>query len=290
MKQYHNLLKDILDNGQDKNDRTGVGTRSIHGTMLKFDLAYGFPAVTTKKLAWKSVVSELLWFLEGSWDERRLAEIHYGKDRTELRGKKTIWTDNADNQGKALGYSNDEETKVLGPIYGAQWRNWNGNDLLSGEVEIDQIETILNQLRNTPESRRIILSSWNVPDIDHMALPPCHVMAQFLVHNGKLDCIMYQRSVDTFLGLPFNIASYALLTHILAKKTGLNVGVFTWMGGDTHIYNNHFEQVKAQLARSHFALPQLGDFEDKPFEKYTVEDFKLEGYTHHETISAPMAV
>lgn len=297
MKQYHKLLEDILENGVDVNDRTGVGARSIFGYQMRFDLAAGFPAVTTKKLAWKSVVSELLWFLEGSTDERRLAELTYGKHRVDLVGKSTIWTANADAQGKALGYLNNEYTKELGPVYGAQWRNFNGFSVYKGT---DQITTILHQLRTNPDSRRIILSAWNPNQLHEMALPPCHAFAQFRVYNGRLSCQMYQRSGDAGLGIPFNIASYSLLTHILAREVGLEVGDFVHTIGDAHVYHNHIDQVKEQLARVEFSLPTLeiaddfniSDIIDRNFvfPLNSVDKFKLLNYTSHPNIKMEMAV
>lgn len=286
MRQYLDALKHILENGEDVSDRTGVGTRSVFGYQMRFNLQDGFPAVTTKKLAWKAVVGELLWFLEGSEDERRLAEITFGMDREDLIGKNTIWTANADNQGKKLGYENTSTVKYLGPVYGRQWRNFN-------DQECDQIQTVINQLKNDPDSRRIILSAWNPVQLDQMALPPCHTLAQFRVMNGKLSCQMYQRSADMFLGVPFNIASYALLTHMLAKITGLQVGEFIWAGGDCHIYSNHFEQVKEQLSRDPQTLPLLNmpDFEDLESLLCTFpEMYKLENYKPMDSIPAPMAV
>ena len=251
----------------------------------RYNLRLGFPAVTTKKLAWKSVVGELLWFLEGSSDERRLAEITFGKPREELIGKKTIWTANADKQGKDLGYPNTDLVKELGPVYGVQWRNWNG--------DFDQIESIIHQLKNSPESRRIILSAWNVGQIDAMALPPCHTLAQFRVMNGKLSCQLYQRSADMFLGVPFNVASYALLTHILAKLTNLEVGDFIHTIGDAHIYNTHMDQVKILLEREALDSPELVLPEFETLDELlalSVDDFTLSGYNHLPVIKADMAV
>lgn len=284
MRQYLEALQDILDNGEDVSDRTGVGTRSVFGYQMRFNLQQGFPAVTTKKLAWRSVVGELLWFLEGSTDERRLAEITHGKPRSELTDKKTIWTANADVQGVALGYRNDDEHKFLGPVYGSQWRNFNG---------FDQIEIIIDQIKNNPDSRRIILSAWNVSEIPDMALPPCHTMAQFRVMNGKLSCQLYQRSADMFLGVPFNIASYSLLTHVLAHICELQVGDFVHTIGDAHIYSNHMDQVKQQLAREPHALPQLAlpvfcDLET--LLRCKTSDFALCNYDPMPSIKAPMAV
>ena len=215
MKAYLDLLKYIIENGDEKKDRTNTGTISSFGHQLEFNLEHGFPAVTTKSLAWKGVVSELLWFLEGSDDERRLAEIRFNKDRSELKDLdkfSTIWTDNADNQGKELGYTNSETEKILGPVYGVQWRNWSGKD---------QIRDLLRNLKENPDSRRHILSAWNVSEIDKMALPPCHVMSQFYISNKSISCHMYQRSADMFLGVPFNIASYALLLCIFGEILNL---------------------------------------------------------------------
>jgi thymidylate synthase len=299
MKQYHKLLEDILERGEDVNDRTGVGTRSIFGYQMRFDLSAGFPAVTTKKLAWKSVVGELLWFLEGSTDERRLAELTYAKDRTELFGKSTIWTANADAQGKDLGYINNEFQKELGPVYGYQWRNFGGISWArDGANGFDQIEWLLNEIRTNPDSRRLILSAWSADQISLMALPPCHAFAQFRVYNGRLSCQMYQRSADAFLGVPFNIASYALLTHIIARECDLEVGDFVHTIGDAHIYHNHFDQVKEQLGREEYPLPSLriendfilSDGLSHGFDLDTVNMFVLTNYQHHGIIKAQMAV
>ena len=298
MKQYHKLLEDILEHGEDVDDRTGVGTRSIFGYQMRFDLSAGFPAVTTKKLAWRAVVGELLWFLEGSTDERRLAELTFGKHRADLVGKHTIWTANADKQGKDLGYINNEFTKELGPVYGAQWRKFNG--LSNGDYGEDQIAEIINQLKYHDSSRRIILSAWNPNQLREMALPPCHAFAQFRVYNNKLSCQMYQRSGDAFLGIPFNIASYALLTHIFAHECGFEVGDFIHTIGDAHIYSNHFDQVKEQLSREEFPLPTLEIAEDftlsdlfagnYTFPLNSVDKFQLLGYNSHSSIKAEMAV
>ena len=284
MKQYHDALKYILENGKDRNDRTGVGTRGVFGYQMRFNLRENFPAVTTKKLAWKSVVSELLWFLEGGTDERRLAEILYNETRENITDKTTIWTANADKQGKELGYTNTNTIKALGPVYGKQWRNFGG---------VDQIAKIIDEINTNADSRRIILSAWNAPEISEMALPPCHTLAQFRVINGKLSCQMYQRSADMFLGVPFNIASYSLLTHMIAQITGLEVGEFVWTGGDCHIYNNHVKQVEEQIKRRPRKLPQLempafGSL-DRILET-TVNDYKLLNYNPMDSIKAPMAV
>ena len=286
MKQYLDALQYILDNGEDVSDRTGVGTRTVFGYQMRFDLRKEFPAVTTKKLAWRAVVGELLWFLEGSTDERRLAEITFEADRTEIWEKKTIWTANADAQGVALGYRNDDLYKELGPVYGSQWRDFNGEGF-------DQIHNIIRQLTTEPDSRRIILSAWNPNQLEEMALPPCHTLSQFKVINGKLSCQMYQRSADMFLGVPFNIASYSLLTHMLAQICGLEVGEFVWTGGDCHIYQNHFEQVKQQLERTPMQGPtlEMPKFENIAELLETVpSDYKLIGYNPMDSIKAPMAV
>jgi thymidylate synthase len=284
MKTYLNALGHILANGKLKGDRTGTGTMGVFGYQMHFDLEKGFPAVTTKTLAWKSVVSELLWLLEGSTDERRLAEIRYGLPREELIGKTTIWTANADAQGVALGYENTDTVKELGPVYGKQWRDCNG---------VDQIAEIIAQIKADPDSRRIILDSWNVNEIDKMSLPPCHTLAQFYVAEGKLSCQLYQRSADMFLGVPFNIASYSLLTHILASITGLKVGEFVWTGGDCHIYNNHLPQVLQQMSRKPAKSPVLVIPEFASLEEVlnsSIEDYALENYAPLPTIKAEMAV
>ena len=288
MKSYLNLLSYILENGEKREDRTNVGTISSFGHQLKFDLRDGFPAVTTKKLAWKGVVSELIWFLEGSDDERRLAEIRYNKNRdelTDINKYPTIWTDNADNQGKNLGYENSSLVKKLGPVYGVQWRNWDGKD---------QIEELLGSLRNNPTSRRHILSAWNVAMIDKMALPPCHLLAQFYISSDQsLDCHMYQRSADMFLGVPFNIASYALLLSILGNILDLKPKYFVHSFGDAHIYSNSIEQVKEQLSREPLPLPKLKMPNISSIDEIkdlSIEDFKLEGYEHHPPIKAKMAI
>ena len=292
MKTYLKALADVLSSGEEKTDRTGTGTKSIFGYQMRFDLTKGFPAVTTKKLAWKSVVGELLWFLEGSMNERRLAEITYGKDRSELTEKRTIWTDNAENQGKALGYSDG----MLGPVYGFQWRNF-GGEIYNSAPHLkgtDQIEWLINEIKTNPDSRRLILSAWNPNQIDKMALPPCHTLAQFYVSNGKLSCQMYQRSADLFLGVPFNIASYSLLTHIIAKITNLDVQDFVLTVGDAHIYTTHYEAVNTQLQRTPQELPTLNIIKDfSSLEEVLgldVSDFQLDNYNPLSAIKAEMAI
>ena len=299
MKQYKELLQDILDNGELKDDRTGVGTYSVFGRNLRFDLRRGFPAVTTKKLAWKACVGELLWFIEGSSDERRLAELTHGTSE----GKVTIWTPNA------LAPYWKPKAKFegdLGRVYGVQWRHWNkdtvekdmgpahkgGTRLAVDRTEVDQLSNLIEGLKTDPNGRRHILSAWNVSELDQMALPPCHVMSQFYVNKNKeLSCHMYQRSVDVFLGLPFNIASYALLTHLIAQVCDLKVGELIISTGDTHIYKDHIEQVKEQLTREPFALPQLKLNSDiKDINDFKMEDIELINYQSHGTIKANMAV
>jgi len=288
LKQYLDALEYILEHGKDRGDRTGVGTRGVFGYQMRFDLRNEFPAVTTKKLAWKSVVAELLWFLEGSSDERRLAEIQYEKPREELVDKTTIWTANADNQGAALGYINNDTTKDLGPVYGHQWRTW---DAQLGYV--DQIAQVLEGLKRDPDSRRHIVSAWNADRVPVMALPPCHTMFQFYVQDGELSCQLYQRSADMFLGVPFNIASYSLLVHMFAQLLELKVGDFVWTGGDCHIYQNHFEQVKEQLTREPrkgptLLMPEFTTLDELLATKTSA--YTLLDYTPMDSIKAPMAV
>ena len=293
MKQYHDALQYILDNGEVCSDRTGVGTRSVFGYQMRFDLREGFPAVTTKRLAWKAVVGELLWFLEGSTDERRLAEITYEKHRVDLVGKNTIWTANADAQGKSLGYYNDDFTKELGPVYGAQWRRFNYyNDPIAGE---DQIQWLVDEIKQNPDSRRLIMSAWNPLQLAEMALPPCHVLAQFRVINGKLSCQLYQRSADMFLGVPFNIASYALLTHMIAKICSLEVAYLVHTIGDAHIYSTHENVVREQLKRTPqklptLKMPNLTSLDVHAIRELRTSDFELLDYEPMDSLKAPMAV
>lgn len=285
MKQYHNLLKDILDNGELKDDRTGVGTYSVFGRSLRFNLHNGFPAITTKKLAWKAVVGELLWFLEGSGDERRLAEITHGsKD-----GTITIWTPNA------LAPYWKPKAKFegdLGRVYGVQWRSWQKPFYGENGYYIDQLKILIDGLKKDPNSRRHILTAWNPGELDQMALPPCHVMCQFYVSKfNELSCHMYQRSVDVYLGLPFNIASYALFTHMIAQVCDMKVAELIISTGDTHIYKNHVEQVKEQLSRTEYPLPTLCLNTDiKDIDKFTMNDIQLINYQSHGPLKAPMAV
>jgi len=264
MRQYHDLMKEVLAKGTPKSDRTGTGTLSVFGHQMRFNLADGFPMVTTKKLHLKSIIYELLWFLKGSTDNNWLKE----------RGV-SIWNEWAAPDGD------------LGPIYGYQWRSWpapNGQ-------HIDQISEVLETIQKNPDSRRIIVSAWNVADIPKMALAPCHAFFQFYVADGKLSCQLYQRSADIFLGVPFNIASYALLTHMVAQQCNLEVGDFIWTGGDCHLYSNHLEQVELQLSRGFFPLPKLNILRkpDSLFD-YEFEDFEIVGYESHPHIKAPVAV
>ena len=264
MQQYLDLMRHVRDNGARKDDRTGTGTLSVFGYQMRFDLARGFPMVTTKKLHTRSIIHELLWFLNGDTNIGYLNE-----------NKVRIWDEWADENGD------------LGPVYGAQWRSWPAAD----GRHIDQLADVLETLRNNPDSRRIIISAWNVGELDKMALMPCHALFQFYVADGKLSCQLYQRSADIFLGVPFNIASYALLTHMVAQQTGLKVGDFIWTGGDCHLYSNHLEQVEEQLARELLPLPRLS-IQRKPdsITDYKFDDFEIVGYEFHPHIAAPVAV
>lgn len=274
---YLELLEDILENGETREDRTGVGTISVFGRQLHFDLEKGFPAVTTKKLAWKACKSELIWFLEGSGDERRLAKILHG---TKDPSNSTIWTGNAT---APYWLPKAKFEGDLGRVYGVQWRDWGG---------VDQIKKLIDGIKQDPYSRRHIVSAWNVDELDNMALPPCHVMSQFSVsNNGRLSCHMYQRSVDVFLGLPFNIASYALLTHMIAQVCGLRVGELVISTGDTHIYLNHREQVEEQLTRRPYPAPTLWLNPDiTEINGFGMDDIQLTDYESHASIKAEMAV
>jgi thymidylate synthase len=264
MQQYLDLVQHILEKGTDKSDRTGTGTRSVFGYQMRFDLSEGFPLVTTKKLHLKSIIHELLWFLKGE------TNISYLKEN----GVR-IWDEWADENGD------------LGPVYGKQWRSWRGTD---GKVH-DQIADLINQIRSNPDSRRLIVSAWNVGELSEMALMPCHTLFQFYVANGKLSCQLYQRSADVFLGVPFNIASYALLTLMIAQVCELVPGDFVHSFGDVHLYNNHFEQAKLQLTRKPFPLPVMKINPDiKDIFGFRFQDFTLEGYQSHEAIKASVAV
>jgi thymidylate synthase len=289
-KVYLDALKNILDNGDDRPDRTGIGTKSIFGLQMRFDLTEGFPAVTTKKLAWKAVVSELLWFIEGSGDERRLAEILHGTRDT---SKRTIWTDNV-TADYWINRRHQRNAADLGRVYGVQWRRWRKPLIRINKVVLqnhDQLLELIAGLKDDPYSRRHIITAWNPGELDLMALPPCHMMAQFYVNNGKLSCQMYQRSADMFLGIPFNIASYALFTHLLAQVCNLEVGDLIISIGDAHIYNNHVDQVKEQLKRKPLPLPTLQLNPDVGvITEFEMEDIELVGYESHDAIKAPMAV
>lgn len=264
MKQYLDLMRHVRDHGVRKDDRTGTGTLSVFGHQMRFDLGAGFPAVTTKKLHFRSIIHELLWFLQGDTNIRYLKE-----------NQVTIWDEWADADGD------------LGPVYGHQWRSWPTPD----GGHIDQMARVVEQLKSNPDSRRIIVSAWNVADLERMALQPCHAFFQFHVAAGRLSCQLYQRSADIFLGVPFNIASYALLTHMLAQQCDLEVGDFIWTGGDCHLYVNHLEQVETQLSREPLPLPRLVIARRPPsIFDYRFEDFEITGYQSHAAIKAPVAV
>lgn len=279
--QYISLVSDILENGDDRVDRTGVGTRALFGRNLDIDLTKGYPAVTTKKLAFKGVVSELFWFAEGTGDERRLAEILHG---TRDESKKTIWTDNAnaDYWKRKAKFKGD-----LGRVYGVQWRHWKKPD----GTEVDQLAELIHKLKTNPTDRRMIISAWNPGELDQMALPPCHMLAQFFVEKGRLSCQMYQRSVDTMLGLPFNIASYALLTHMLAQVCNLGVGRLIMNLGDVHIYSNHIEGAIEQAGRIPLAPPTLElNPEIMDINGFAMSDVHLNNYKSLDAIKLDMAV
>jgi thymidylate synthase len=264
MHPYEDLLRDTFEHGVHKTDRTGTGTRSVFGRQIRFDLAEGFPLITTKRVHFKSIAIELLWFLRGE------SNVAFLRDNGV-----TIWDEWADAAGE------------LGPVYGVQWRSW---PTPSGE-QIDQITDVIEQIKVNPDSRRLIVSAWNPADIPRMALAPCHALFQFFVADGKLSCQLYQRSADMFLGVPFNIASYALLTHLVAQQTGLEVGDFVWTGGDTHIYDNHVEQVTEQLARDPYPLPTLRILRTpETIFDYTLDDFEVVDYQHHPAIRGAVAV
>lgn len=264
MQQYLDLMKDILENGSSKTDRTGTGTKSVFGRQMRFDLSRGFPLVTTKRLHLRSIIYELLWFLNGD------TNIKYLNDHGV-----TIWNEWADENGE------------LGPVYGSQWRSWPAPD----GGHIDQITQVLDQIRVKPDSRRHMVTAWNPAEVSKMALPPCHALFQFYVADGRLSCQLYQRSADYFLGVPFNIASYALLTHMFAQQCDLAPGEFIWTGGDVHLYSNHMEQVRTQLSRTPYPLPTLL-IKRKPASlfEYMFEDFEIVDYQYHPSIKAPIAV
>jgi thymidylate synthase len=264
VKQYLNMLAHVLENGVKREDRTGTGTLSVFGYQMRFDLSQGFPLVTTKRIHLRSVIIELLWFLRGDTNIKFLQDHNV-----------TIWDEWADADGN------------LGPVYGFQWRSWPNPD----GTHLDQISNVVQQIKKNPYSRRHMVVAYNPSWVDQMALPPCHAMFQFYVADGKLSCQLYQRSADIFLGVPFNIASYALLTHMVAEQTNLTVGDFVWTGGDTHLYQNHIEQARLQLSREPYPLPQL-KIKRKPDSlfQYQFEDFEIDNYRHHPTIKAPIAV
>lgn len=268
--QYELLLWDVLNNGQHKSDRTGTGTRSVFGRQLRYNLAEGFPLITTKQVHLRSVVGELIWFLSGS------TNIGWLKDNG-IR----IWDEWADEFGE------------LGPVYGAQWRNWNPKwdpELCDEWGGVDQIEELIGRLRKDPDSRRHLVTAWNPSDQPYQQLPPCHYSFQMYVADGRLSCLVNQRSADLFLGVPFNLASYALLTHIIAQQTGLMVGELIWSGGDCHIYDNHVDQVREQISREPFDFPQLALSRRDRFDAYQIDDVEVVGYQHHPRIAAPVAV
>ena len=286
---YLNALKEILDNGEDRPDRTGIGTRGIFGMQMRFNLQQGFPALTTKKLAWRAVVSELLWFIEGSNDERRLAEILHGDRNT---SKSTIWTANA-----SADYWTNKRLRRhpgdLGRVYGVQWRRWRKPLIRINKVvlqNLDQLADLITGIKEDPYSRRHILTAWNPGELELMALPPCHMMAQFYVNNGRLSCQMYQRSADFPLGVPFNIASYALFTHMIAQVCNLDVGEFIHTIGDAHIYLNQIDGVREQLSREPLPLPTLHlNPEIKDITQFTMDDIQLINYQSHPTINFPFS-
>lgn len=273
---YLEVLKRIMEEGVDRDDRTGVGTRALFGLQMRFNLKDGFPAVTTKKLAWKAVKSELLWFLEGSTDDNRLKELN--------GSEKTIWTANAtaDYWLPKAKFEGD-----LGRVYGAQWRKWQKPD----GTTVDQLADVINQIKTNPTSRRLIVTAWNPGELDQMALPPCHMFFQFFVADGKLSLFMHQRSCDMFLGVPFNIASYSLLLHMVAQVTGLKAHEFVHSLGDAHIYHNHFDAVKEQLERAPLTPPTLWlNPEVTDIDSFTMNDIELKDYESHPAIKAPMAI
>lgn len=314
MDQYLTLCKHIMENGIEKGDRTGTGTKSVFGYQMRFDLAEGFPLLTTKKTAFRLVVSELLWFIKGDTNVRSLIEVnnHIWDDWAFEKWVKSDDYTGPDMANFGVRAANDPAFKAivdeqmdifcarivedeqfawefgdLGPVYGRQWRSWPAQN---GET-IDQLQKVIEQIKHNPDSRRHIITAWNPAEVDDMALPPCHAFMQFYVANGKLSCQLYQRSADVFLGVPFNIASYALLTHLIAKECNLEVGEFVHTLGDAHLYANHMEQVETQLARTPRSLPTLSLSDEKAsIFDYEIEDIKIEGYDPHPSIKAPIAV
>ncbi|OGI21434.1 MAG: thymidylate synthase [Candidatus Moranbacteria bacterium RIFCSPHIGHO2_01_FULL_55_24] len=305
MKQYLELLDHIMTDGADKGDRTGTGTRSVFGYQMRFDLSKGFPLMTTKKMPWKMIAHELLWFLAGSTNIKYLVDndVHIWDDwpfkSYLMQNNLPVPQPNTPEWEAGIKEFTDrikadaefaEQYGELGPVYGYQWRSWPAPD----GRRIDQISEVIEQIKKSPNSRRMIVSAWNVADIEEMTksgLPPCHCLFQFYVAEGRLSCLLYQRSCDTFLGVPFNIASYALLTQMFAQVCGLKPGEFIWTGGDVHLYNNHFDQVETQLAREPLPLPTLWiNPEVKDIFSFTIDDFRLDNYQSHPSIKAPIAV
>ena len=281
MQQYLELVSEVLHNGITVSDRTGIGTRSLFGKQIRFDLEKGFPICTTKFVPFKSVLSELLWFISGSDNLHDLRALLHGEQNRFNDDMKTIWDDNYNTQGKAMGYKFGH----VGPIYGVQWRRFNNNKTLG-----DQLSIVIDQIKNNPNSRRIVLTTWNPLELHKMILPPCHILAQFKVVNNKLNCMVTMRSVDLFLGMPFDIASYAILTNLIARICKLDLGELIMSTGDTHIYLNHIEQVKEMLSREPKPLPLLMINNKYNIEDYTMDDFELINYEYHPAIKAPMAV
>jgi thymidylate synthase len=305
MRQYHDLLAHLLEAGNDKGDRTGTGTKSVMGYMMRFDLSEGFPLLTTKKMPFRMIAEELLWFIQGSTNIKYLVDrdIHIWDDwpfksylietgKVVPQPNTPEWEEGitafAERIKQDAAFA--EKYGELGPVYGYQWRSWPAPD----GRHIDQLRDVLEDIKKTPDSRRLIVSAWNVADIAEMTksgLPPCHCLFQFYVANGRLSCLLYQRSCDTFLGVPFNIASYALLTHLVAQVTGYAPGEFIWTGGDVHLYRNHFDQAREQLTREPYPLPTLSlNPEVKDLFAFTIDDLSLENYQSHGPIKAPIAV
>lgn len=292
---YLEALENVLENGDVRPERTGVGTRSLFGMQMRFDIRHRLPLLTTKKMMLPAITSELLWFIEGSGDERRLAEIRWGKPREEIKGKRTIWTDNAEAD---YWKDNAKAEGDLGRVYGVQWRNWQAPKVtmnaegVTMEVKlVDQLKGLIEGIKNDPYGRRHILTAWNPGELDQMALPPCHVMSQFYVNKGELSCQLYQRSADMFLGVPFNIASYSIFTKMMAQVCGLAAGDFVYTIGDAHIYNNHVEVVEEQLDRKPMGFPTLYiDPDIKDIDAFEMGHFELMDYESHGPLRAKMAV